>query len=110
MTTLKKEIMHLKMDKSEMVFKIKRLEDEYNNEKTFTQEEEKNKESEVTDKEVVFNCENCKYFSSCEKELNTNMKAIQRKRKCLNVVTASSHGKKKFKQTYKYKGPKIFCH
>ena len=66
-TTLKEDIMHLKVDKSEMVFKIKRLEDEYNNEKKFTQEEEKNKESEVTDKEVVFNCDNCKYFVSCEK-------------------------------------------
>ena len=79
--TLMEEMIHIKIENSERACKIKkRLEEESKNKKEVTRDEVKIKESEVTDEEVVFNCENCKYHSSCEKELKTHMKSHTKKK------------------------------
>ena len=81
-------MIHFKIENSEMSCEVKRLEEKSKNKKEVTLDEVKVKESEVTDKEIVFNCENCQYHSSCENS-TLILKAIQRKSKCLNVMTAS---------------------
>ena len=77
--TLKEEIINLKIENSEMAWKLKRLEEE--SLKNVTQGEVKILESEVTDKEIGCNCDNCKYHSSCEKELKTHLKSHTKKKR-----------------------------